>query len=734
MVKRAIRLARPKNLMLMLVVLSLASAFSSYVVMTRSDNPFGPDPEKVLLLGLINVVFFVALIVMVAQQAIRLWLELKKGSVGSRLQTRMVVMVSLITIIPTLSVAGFSAFFLNAGIKAWFSEKVNTGLEESVSVAEAYLKEHRDIIQSDLRTMAFELDRAFYEGTHSTSPAMLNRFLSAQVAQRGLAEAAILQRGTIIARSQLTFAMLVDDLTPQGQAVVDNGETLVIAVDNKIRAAVKLHSLPDAVLIIGRIVDERVVDHMENAQAAVNEYRAVREKLGTIQIQVSILFLLVAFLLLLAALWVGMRFAAKLVIPITQLVEAAERVRAGDYATRVDEGPENDELATLGRAFNRMTNQLAAQRRDLLRANRQIDNRRRFSEAVLTGVSAGVIALDSAGVVTLCNRSVENILHLRDAEELMGQKLVEHVPEFAPLVEAAMARTGETHTRHFERVTGERTLTLHGRIAALVHDGEVEGFILTFDDISALVSAQRTAAWSDVARRVAHEIKNPLTPIQLAAQRLRRKYLPQVAEEEHENFIRYTDTIIRHVGDIGRMVEEFVQFARMPAPDFARENLSELVTHAVFSQEATHPHIVYALAMDEEPIYAEMDVSQIRQVLTNLVKNAAEAVEGRMQRGDAERGGHILVALKQAHGMAVLEVKDNGIGFPQDQMHRLLEPYVTTRAKGTGLGLAIVKKIMEDHGGRVELENRPEGGALVRLLFPLERNAESVKTIDGMKD
>lgn len=714
-----------RNITLVLVVASVISAFTTYTVMTRSDNPFGPDPEMVLALGLINVVLLLALITVVAHRAFRLWIELKRGSVGSRLQTRMVVMFSLISMVPTVTVAGFSAFFLNAGIEAWFSEKVNTGLEESVIVAEAYLREHRDSIRSDVRVMASEVDKGFYEGANT--PATLSRLLSMLASSRGLAEAAIIQRGQMIAQTSLTFSLSFENMPPQAAEIAATGEIVVVADDDKIRAIVKLRSMPDAYLVIGRLIDSRVVDHMENTQSAVNEYRAVRAQLSNIQIQFSIMFVLVSLLLLLVAIWYGMLFAARLVVPISQLVEAAERVRAGDYATRVDEGPENDELATLGRAFNRMTNQLASQRRDLMKANRQLDNRRRFSEAVLSGVSAGVVALDVNGSITLHNRSAQQLLGIPQGESITGRAVADIMPEIGGLLEEAVARPDKVQQAELTVQAGDKPLTFHARLAALEFDGEVESFILTFDDITPLVAAQRHAAWADVARRVAHEIKNPLTPIQLSAQRLKRKYQKDLGAEERENFAKYTDTIIRHVGDIGRMVEEFVNFARMPAPAFGRENMSDLLTRAVFSGETAHPHIAYHLELPEKPLFVDIDASQVRQVITNLVKNAAEAVEAQLANGTmatVQTGGQITVTCTANEEHCVIEVKDNGVGFPGEQIHRLLEPYVTTRAKGTGLGLAIVKKIMEDHKGRVELENRPEGGALVRLVFPLERNAD----------
>lgn len=718
-------LKETRNLALVLIFAAIASAITTYVVMTRSQSLIGPDPEVVLGLALVNLVLLLALIAVVARGAFTLWLALKRGSVGSRLQTRIVVIFSIITMVPTVTVATFSALFLNASIEAWFSDKINTGLEESVAVAEAYLEEHKDIIRADARAMASDLDRALYEGLSSQKS--FNQFISSQAMLRSLTEAAIIQNGQILARTNLTFSLAFEQLPPEAYEVAKTGQMVVIADDDKIRAVVKLTSLDNSFLIIGRLIDGRVINHMKDAQSAVKEYRAVRKQLSSIQVQFSLLFVVVALLLLLATVWYGMFFAAKLVVPISHLIRAAERVRAGDYATRVDEGPDDDELATLGRAFNRMTNQLASQRRELMKANRQLDSRRRFTEAVLSGVSAGVLALDKLQVITLFNRSAKRLLQIDENDENDSKDepdLHDWLPEAEPLLHE-LQETGEQFTQSDLTIMREgKPITLHVRVAVQEFDGQLEGYILTFDDITPLVSAQRHAAWADVARRVAHEIKNPLTPIQLSAQRLKRKYLKQVEEADQENFSRYTDTIIRHVSDIGKMVEEFVNFARMRQPTFAKENISDLIKKTVFSEETAHQHVDYTVDVPEKDIFAEVDASQIRQVITNLVKNAAEAVEASHAAG---KGGHVTVSNREEDGRCVVEVQDNGPGFPEDQLHRLLEPYVTTRAKGTGLGLAIVKKIMEDHKGRIELENAVNGGALVRLVFPLRRIADEAE-------
>jgi two-component system nitrogen regulation sensor histidine kinase NtrY len=390
-------------------------------------------------------------------------------------------------------------------------------------------------------------------------------------------------------------------------------------------------------------------------------------------------------------------------------------VRGGDLSARVEEVAANDELGSLSRAFNRMTSQLATQRAELVEANRQLDLRRRFTETVLAGVSAGVIGLDAAGRINLPNRSAA-ILLSSDIERHIGDDLVAVVPEMADLLEDARRRPDRLVEAQIKLLRDKRQRTLLTRVAVEQADGEIRGFVVTFDDITELLAAQRTAAWADVARRIAHEIKNPLTPIQLSAERLKRKYLKEITSDP-ETFTICTDTIVRQVGDIGRMVDEFSAFARMPAPVMKSEDLVAICREVGFLQRQPHPDITVSLDCPEHPLYLRCDGRQLRQALINLVQNAIDAITGRDKASVPPPKGRIVIRLRETERATIIEVEDNGRGLPDDGRDRLTEPYVTTRAKGTGLGLAIVKKIMEDHGGELRLEDAPDGGARVSLMF-----------------
>ncbi len=447
--------------------------------------------------------------------------------------------------------------------------------------------------------------------------------------------------------------------------------------------------------------------HLEETQRAVAQYQRTENQRSGLQVTFALIFLLVAMLFLVAAVAIGIHFAAQLAEPISRLATAAERVRAGDLAARVPEGERDDELASLSRAFNRMTNQIESQQRELIEANRQLDERRRFTETVLTGVSAGVIGLDRMGRIHLPNRSASALLGV-DLEQSIGEDLAEVAPEMAGLLDTAERRPDRLAQSQVQLGRGNSTRTLLVRIAAEHDEREISGFVVTFDDITELLSAQRKAAWADIARRIAHEIKNPLTPIQLSAERLRRRYLKEI-KKDRETFPICTDTIIRHVGDIGRMVDEFSSFARMPAPVLKPENLGEIVQRAVFLQRTAHREIAFETSFPAHPVMLHCDARLVGQAVLNIVKNAIEAIEARTAADKNGDPGHIRVSVDEAAGQVAVIVEDNGKGLPSQGRERLTEPYVTTRAKGTGLGLAIVKKIMEDHGGELMLEDRQNG-------------------------
>ncbi len=593
---------------------------------------------------------------------------------------------------------------------------MRTAITESLAVAEAYLHEHQQAIRADVLAMANDLNRDSVQ--LALNPQHLQQVVSAQAALRGLTEAMVFDRaGHMLARSSLSFTLGFEPVPDDAIRLADAGDVAIMTndSDDRVRALVRLNQFGDVYLYVGRFIEPRVLNHMEETQRAAALYEQMEGQRSGFQITFALIFMMVAMLFLVAAVAIGIHFAAQFAGPISRLITAAERVRGGDLAARVPEGEKDDELASLSRAFNRMTYQIESQQRELREANCQLDERRRFTETVLTGVSAGVIGLDRLGRVNLPNRSASALLGT-DLEQAIGQDLAEVAPEMAGLLDEAERRPERLAQTQVELLRGNSSRTLLVRIAAEHNDRDISGFVVTFDDITELLSAQRKAAWADIARRIAHEIKNPLTPIQLAAERLRRRYLKEIRNDV-ETFTICTDTIIRHVGDIGRMIDEFSSFARMPTPVLKPENLVEIVHRAVFLQRTAHPEIVFEPVFPATPVAVSCDARLVGQALINIVKNAIESIEARRAEDSASPAGRIRVSVAQDSGQAAVIIEDNGKGLPQHGREQLTEPYVTTRTKGTGLGLAIVKKIMEDHHGELVLEDGETEGARVSLHF-----------------
>jgi len=716
-------LRQPKvasQLALVLAIAATLSGLATYVVLSGSLS-FGADVELVLALLYLDVILLLLLGAVVARRLALLVLARRKRSAGSRLHARLVALFSLVAVAPAIVVAVFSVMFLHYGLESWFNERISGVLSNSLNVAQSYLEEHKEVIRADALAMAGDLNRE--------APALVGnqerfqRVLDAQALLRSLTEAVVFQSsGQIVARTGLSFLLEMERLPPAvlEQAAVGDVVVLTSDTEDRVRALVRLDNFIDAYLFVGRLVDPRVLEYLEQTRAAVDEYQSLELRRSGIQVTFAVIFGVVALLLLLAAVWVGLSFANSLAAPISRLIRAADRVRAGDLTARVPEAAGEDELDNLSRAFNRMTDQLGSQRSELVQANSQLDQRRRFTEAVIAGVSAGVIGLDEQGRITLPNRSAVDFIDA-EPEELIGRPLIGVLPEVAGLLAGAATAPERPVDAQVELHRQGRTHTLHVRVAAQLQAGRIVGFVVTFDDITELLAAQRKAAWAEIARRIAHEIKNPLTPIRLSADRLRRKYLPQITKDATA-FEASTETIVRQVDNIGRLINEFSAFARMPAPVFSWEQAAEMVRQAVHLQQGARPEIRFETQLPAGDVQLYCDARQVAQALTNLLQNAVESVLGRVaQEGETLPPGWVLVSLSETDGQCVIEVHDNGHGLPDEPAERLTQPYVTRRVGGTGLGLAIVKKIMEEHGGSLILRNRAAGGACVGLAFPAMR-------------
>ncbi|MBP7241794.1 PAS domain-containing sensor histidine kinase [Amaricoccus sp.] len=672
---------------------------------------------------LADFVYALILAAFMARRLVEMLAARRAQAEGSRLHLRLMRVFTLFALAPTLLVAVFATITLNFGLEGWFSERVRNVVANSLAAAQAYEDEHLRTLQADAGQLAAFLD-AQKERYPLLTGGLLRELLTRGQTQmqRALPKAYVIDGdGELRARGERSYLFDFSPPTREEIARAEAGEVVVIEdwTHNEFRALLKLDAFADHYLYVSRAVDGNILSLLDETQATVNLYQQLESDRGRLLFEFALIYIGFALVVILGAIWLALWFAQRLARPVGQLAAAAARVGEGDLDARVPESRSDDEIALLGRAFNTMTRQVKGQRDALIEANMETERRRRLFDSVLSGVTAGVLGLDSEGRIELVNAAAARLLDI-DPEEVWGRPLVEAAPEFADLmarVDASRAGAAQAEVK-LRRNGAERDLL--ARIATR-HSGEgaVEGHVVSFDDVTDLVVAQRMAAWGDVARRIAHEVKNPLTPIQLSAERLRRKFGPLVGDQR-EALEQYADVIVRQTGDLRRIVDEFSKFARMPAPERQVMDLGKLFAEAVLLQESARPDVRFTLDRPAEPVMAFLDPTMINQALTNLIKNAEEAIEA---RGDGAPPGEIRVRLALEAPGIVIDIQDNGSGLP-DQPARLFEPYVTHRAKGTGLGLPIVKKIVEEHDGTLELMPAPvfEGsqrpGAWARVTFP----------------
>jgi len=706
------------------VGLALLSAFITFIVLA-DFTPISPTHNVVVTLLLVNATTVLLLLGVIVREVWQVVQARRSGRAAARLHVRIVGLFSIIAAAPAILVAIVASVTLDRGLDRLFSTRTRAAIENSLIVAEAYLRDHAQIVRSDIMVMATEIARA--KPVFEQDREKLRQYLNFQASVRGLAAAIVIDKDlNVVTRADLkvnqTFAMPPRDALPK---IGETDPQLVLLPDtNYVAAVVKLHNYDDDYLYVTRLLDPNVVPQLQATRASVTEYAAIEARRYGVQIAFALMYTVIALTVLLSAVWIGLNFANRLVAPIRRLIGAANVVSTGNLHVRVPIRQSEGDLAQLGETFNRMTQELRSQRDDIVRARDLIDSRRRFTEAVLAGASAGVIGVDGDGCVSILNRSAEKLIG-RTEPEALGRPLTEVFPELADFMAAvrSSARTQDQVT--ITRNGRERNLSV--RITSEQSGESSHGNVVTLDDITELVAAQRTAAWADVARRIAHEIKNPLTPIQLSAERLRRKYGNMIGEDR-AIFEQCTDTIVRQVDDIRRMVDEFSRFARMPKPVIAAEDVADTVRQAVFLMRVGNAEIEIDANVAEDPMPARFDRRLMSQALTNLIKNATEAIAA-VPPADLGKGSIQIIAARE-DGNIVIDVVDNGIGLPKENRNRLLEPYVTTREKGTGLGLAIVGRIVEDHGGSIELRDAADKipgqrGAWVRVRFAAAGLAEA---------
>ena len=731
------RLRRQKRMQnaatLGLVVLGPILAIATFVVLGPLDK--GATAPSLRLILLTDLIYILVVAALVLQRVAKMIAARRARSAGSRLHLRLTGVFALVALIPAILVAVFAVLTVNVGLEGWFSERVRQVVGNSLAAAEAYEDEHRRDLVQDATALSGFLNLRRQSEFFSNDGDLRELLTQGQAQiQRGLREAYVIDGGAELrARGLRSYLFDFEAPTLEDIAKADTGETVIIRDwdNNEFRALTKLEAYVDRYLYISRNVDGAILNLLDDTQETAALYQQLESERGKLLFEFGLLYVGFAVILILAAIWLGLWFAERLSRPVGRLAGAAQQVGTGDLDVQVIEETGDDEIAMLGRYFNQMTRQLKGQRDTLLENTRQIDRRRRLFDSVLSSVASGVVGMDADGRVTFVNRSAERLLALLDDQ---SDDISVAVPEFGPLLQKLKGKNTEVVQQEVKLSRAGKLENLLVRISKRRNDaGTLEGYVIAFDDVTDLVSAQRMAAWGDVARRIAHEIKNPLTPIQLSAERLKRKFGPLVGDQAG-TLDQYTDVIIRQTGDLRRIVDEFSKFARMPEPELRAHDLTAIVRDAVTLQETTMSDVKLQADLPDVPVVLELDATMISQAIVNLIKNAGEAIESYVNNG-VEDGyaPEIVVAMRVEDSTVSVDISDNGIGLPEDR-GRLFEPYVTTREEGTGLGLPIVKKIIEEHGGTLVLtdaemfEGNTRFGARAEIRLPASLTVAQTKT------
>jgi two-component system, NtrC family, nitrogen regulation sensor histidine kinase NtrY len=703
------------------VGIALLSATATFLVLAGL-TPIAPVHEVVVKLLLGNAATGLLLLAIIGREVWVVVQARRRGYAGSRLHVQIVGLFAVIAAVPTVLVAVVASTTLDRGLDRFFSTRTRAMIEQSLIVADAYVSEHAQAIRGEILAMAFDVSRA--RQMFDQDRDKFQKFFTAQATARGLSAAIIIRPdGSTVERADVMMDKKI--VLPSAELLAKITETepqvALIPEGDHLAAALKLHGYDGMYLYAARVLDPRVVEQLRATQESVGEFANLEARRLGIQIAFALMFAVIALIVLLSSAWIGLDFANRLVAPIRRLIGAAKVVSTGNLHIQVPVHRSEGDLAQLGDTFNKMTHELRSQHDDIVRARDVIDSRRRFTEAVLAGASAGVIGVNADGRITILNRSAERLIACAESEAL-GRPLAEVAPELADIFQAARNGNQRLVQRQVAVSRNGQERNFSVRVTSEQAAQSEHGYVITIDDVTELVLAQRSSAWADIARRIAHEIKNPLTPIQLSAERLRRKYGKTITDDPAV-FQQCTDTIVRQVDDIKRMVDEFSRFARMPKPVIAAEDLADTVRQVVFLMRVGHADIDFKVELPAESTPTRFDRRLISQALTNIIKNATEAISA---VPPAELGrGRIAVSMRRDGKEVVIDVIDNGIGLPKENRARLLEPYVTTREKGTGLGLAIVGRILEEHGGRIELHDAAEKipgarGAWMQLRFIAE--------------
>ena len=694
--------------------------FSSAIgVFYSIHNTADSNPKTIWFFLFFGLISFLLLLFLISLELSRLVSNIRKNTAGSKLRSKTVGVFATIAIMPVIIVAILAVIFFERGIEAWFSKRVQTALEKSAAIAENYAVELRKKVEGDALFISLKLSN--YSGSSFNNRLQLNFILNNLAIERGANELAIINsNGNIISASKNSF-FLPNNISPNNIFAnrKDKSSPLVFTNDtknNNLSVITPIIGHFGYYLYLSKYLDPSMIYNLKSVKKAVDDYVVAKKSSEESKITFTMVFLSVALILLLLSVWLGIGFANSLIDPISSLISASESVSSGNLKVRIpNDKKKTDEVSLLIGSFNRMVKQLYDQRKDLVTANEQIDTRRRFTESVLTGVKSGVLGIDTNDKVFLVNKSALELLE-NDASKLIGIKIFEIFPALASAIKDIKNLKLLFKEEQIDYTIKGKKKKFLVRVSFENYKSLNSGYVVTIENITELIKIQRAAAWSDIAKKIAHEIKNPLTPIQLSADRLKYKYLNKISDEKNV-FINCIDTIIRQVSTIHRMVNEFSTFAQMPRPIFEKTNINEIVNGSISMTKLANPKLSINSNLENlRPINLKIDANLINQALNNLFKNSINAIG---EKKDENNQGKIYIELNKINNLCYLDFSDNGNGFPSDKEH-LLEPYISRSKKGSGLGLAVVKKIMEDHKGSIELSNNyNKKGAKVRLILPI---------------
>jgi two-component system nitrogen regulation sensor histidine kinase NtrY len=706
-------LSHKRNLkILVLLVASLVLTGGTYLYVVNNWER-GEQAFPIFFVLAINLILFSGFTIFLFRRIFFININQKRKAYGSRLQKRILWIFSLLSGVPILILSIIATVFLYYVVESWFDKKITTVLEESTLIAESYIKENQRTIKMKTQSIASELDDNILKHDLASKPRLFLDVINSFVELNDMSEAVVFHGYTPVIRSRFGVSLSLERIPEEYYRRAVKGEVVVFQKFNKLLAVTMLHSVPNSFLVVGKQIDSVITGHIKKSQNATAKYKSIKNNILELQLKFSAAFLMTSIILLLIAGVIGISFSKAIVEPIILLLLATKKVQDGIFSVKLPEGPENDEIANLSRAFNLMTERISEQQRKLIIAYNEIDQKVKFVEMVLSGVSTGIIALDPNRKLKLINDSGMKLLGLKK-NKIEDLDLRETFPEAFELVDkVSNLKLAETSGEIKSKIGG-KLLTFLVKIGTEVDkDNNIMSYIIAFDDMTQLIRSQRYEAWSDIARRIAHEVKNPLTPIHLGAERIKEKYSKYIKDKK--NFNMYVDTIIRHSEDIREIIEEFSRFARMPTPVFEKIDLSKLVNDIVFSRKIVEKDIKFETKIKNK-VTGLFDSTQIRQLLTNIIKNSEESLL--LSTGD-KRKKSIKISLYTEHNSAHIIVEDTGKGFLEESITKITEPYFTTKTKGTGLGLAIVKKIVDDHEGELIMKNSVNNTAVVEIILPI---------------